>query len=123
MLTLTVLDKAADQSCSIEELARHCPPTWEEVFESAKPELRDVSMILEEQEKNFGIYYPLKKDIFNAFHYTPLNKVKVVIIGQDPYHQSIVVGNESVPRATGMSFSIRREDSVPSSLQNIYKEL
>ena len=123
MFTLTVLDKPVDQTWSIENVAKLYPPTWEEVFASASNELRDVSQILDEQERTFGTYFPLKRHIFNAFHYTQLSNVKVVIIGQDPYHQSIVVGNESLPRSVGMSFSVRREDSIPSSLQNIYTEL
>ena len=70
------------------------------------------------------MYYPLKKDIFAAFNYTPLNNLKVILVGQDPYHQAIIDSQGlSVPRAVGLSFSVRREDSIPSSLKNIYIEL
>jgi uracil-DNA glycosylase len=89
----------------------------------AAPELNDLSTILDEQERKYGHYYPLKKDIFAAFNNTPLGSVKVIIFGQDPYHQTINVNGNPVPRAVGMSFSVRREDSIPSSLQNIYTEL
>lgn len=123
MFRLNIVDKMIDQNWTIEQIAKLPPPSWEGVFESSTNELRDVSGILDEQERSYGMYFPLKRDIFSAFHYTPLDKVKVVIIGQDPYHQSIVVDGQSVPRATGMSFSVRKEDSIPSSLQNIYKEL
>jgi uracil-DNA glycosylase len=124
MLTLNIMQKPIDQTWSIERIANEVPPrTWEAVFEDAKPELHDVSMILEEQERIYGQFYPLKKDIFAAFNYTSLDKVKAVILGQDPYHQIININGVALPRAVGLSFSVRREDSIPSSLQNIFTEL
>ena len=124
MLSLNIIKEPIDQSWSIQRITTERPPrTWEHVFEDAKYELRDVSSILDEQEKSFGSYYPLKKDIFAAFNYTPLSNVKVVILGQDPYHQSIPLNGVSAPRAIGFSFSVRQEDSIPSSLNNIYTEL
>lgn len=124
MLTLNVMRQPVDQTWSIERIATEAPPrTWEDVFEDAKAELHDVSTILDEQERTYGQYYPLKKDIFAAFQYTPLSNVKVVILGQDPYHQTININGAALPRAVGLSFSVRREDSIPSSLQNIYTEL
>lgn len=59
--------------------------------------------------------FPPAEDIFNAFHFTPLNNVKVVLIGQDPYH--------NVNQAHGLSFSVLPGNDIPPSLQNIYKEL
>lgn len=59
--------------------------------------------------------FPDADDIFNAFHFTPLNKVKVVILGQDPYH--------NIGQAHGLCFSVKPEVDVPPSLVNIYKEL
>ena len=124
MLTLNVIKAPVDQTWTVERIAAEAPPiTWEKVFEDAKAELHDISTILDEQERTYGQYYPLKRDIFNAFNYTPLNQVKVVILGQDPYHQTINVGGAAVPRAVGLSFSVRREDAIPSSLQNIYTEI
>ena len=67
------------------------------------------------EEYSSHIIYPPSEDIFNAFHSTPLHKVKVVLLGQDPYH------NES--QAHGMSFSVLPGQDIPPSLQNIYKEL
>ncbi|MBO5139371.1 MAG: uracil-DNA glycosylase, partial [Peptococcaceae bacterium] len=59
--------------------------------------------------------YPDMYDIFNALHYTPYKDVKVVILGQDPYHG---------PRqAHGLSFSVQPGVAIPPSLVNIYKEL
>ena len=59
--------------------------------------------------------YPPAEDLFSAFHYTPLENVKVVILGQDPYHEE--------GQAHGLSFSVRPGIDIPPSLQNIYKEL
>lgn len=59
--------------------------------------------------------FPPADDIFNAFHLTPLHAVKVVILGQDPYH------NEG--QAHGLCFSVKQEVEIPPSLVNIYQEL
>jgi len=124
MLKLNVLKKEVDQTWTIERIANESPPSsWENVFLDAKPELQHISLLLEEQQKLYGTFYPLKKDIFAAFSYTSLSNVKVVIVGQDPYHQTITIPTGNVPRAVGLSFSVRQEDSIPSSLQNIYTEL
>ena len=68
------------------------------------------------QEYATTTVYPPADDIFNAFHFTPLADVKVLILGQDPYH--------NVNQAHGLSFSVKPEQKeIPPSLQNIYKEL
>lgn len=59
--------------------------------------------------------FPPADDIFNAFHFTPLSKVKVVILGQDPYH--------NINQAHGLCFSVQPEVEIPPSLFNIYQEL
>ncbi|MCI8514761.1 MAG: uracil-DNA glycosylase [Lachnospiraceae bacterium] len=59
--------------------------------------------------------FPDPEDIFNAFHFTPLSDVKVVILGQDPYH--------NVGQAHGLCFSVKPEVEIPPSLVNIYQEL
>ncbi|WP_425449223.1 uracil-DNA glycosylase [Dethiothermospora halolimnae] len=61
------------------------------------------------------VIYPNMYDIFNALHYTDYNDVKVVILGQDPYH--------GPNQAHGLSFSVKPEVKIPPSLRNIYKEL
>lgn len=69
-----------------------------------------------QKEYNSKVIYPPADDIFNAFHFTPLKEVKVLLLGQDPYH------NER--QAHGLSFSVLPEQKdIPPSLQNIYKEL
>lgn len=67
------------------------------------------------REYNTTQVFPPAEDIFNAFHLTPLSQVKVVIIGQDPYH------NEN--QAHGLCFSVKPEVEIPPSLVNIYKEI
>jgi uracil-DNA glycosylase len=62
-----------------------------------------------------GLVFPPADEIFSAFNLTPLSKVKVVIIGQDPYH--------NVGQAHGLSFSVKPGIDIPPSLVNIYKEL
>ena len=59
--------------------------------------------------------FPPADDIFNAFHLTPLSQVKVVILGQDPYHNT--------GQAHGLCFSVKPDVDIPPSLVNIYKEL
>ncbi len=66
-------------------------------------------------EYNTRKIFPKADDIFNAFHFTPLGKVKVVILGQDPYHND--------GQAHGLSFSVKPGVAVPPSLENIYTEL
>lgn len=67
------------------------------------------------EEYNTKIIYPPSEDIFNALHFTPLKDVKVVILGQDPYHEP--------NQAHGLCFSVLPGNPAPPSLQNIYKEL
>lgn len=76
-------------------------------------------------EKNGDIkVFPKNQDILNAFNYTPLNEVKVVIIGQDPYHSFEENDKKIIPHAHGLCFSIPKEaKKIPPSLKNIYKEI
>ncbi len=68
-----------------------------------------------DQEYAAGPVYPPREDLFNALKYTDYPAVKVVILGQDPYH--------SPGQAHGLAFSVQKGVAVPPSLQNIYKEL
>lgn len=124
MIKLSVRSAVIDQTWSVKRIAdEYAPASWKKTFDDAKNEIADVSEILDEQERTYGPYYPLKQDLFAAFHKTPLHTVKVVILGMDPYHQGIVLNGVNVPRAVGCSFGVRQGDSIPSSLGNIYKEL
>lgn len=98
------------------------PKEWEEVFNNPKIklELDDIFQILEENEKFYGPSFPPKHLIFKSFEMVPLNKVRIVIIGQDPYPDIVADGT---PRALGYAFGSKRGIPLPSSLHNIYKEL
>ena len=78
-------------------------PYYKKLFETVNQEYRTHQI------------FPPADDIFNAFHLTPLHKVKVVILGQDPYH--------NVGQAHGLCFSVQKGVAVPPSLVNIFKEL
>jgi uracil-DNA glycosylase len=77
--------------------------------ELEKPYMKTLkSFLLEEKQKGF-VVYPKNSDIFNAFNHTPFDKVKVVILGQDPYHGD--------GQAHGLSFSVQKGIAVPPSLK------
>lgn len=79
-----------------------------------KPYYRELYSFVKEEYEHYTIF-PKPDDLFNAFHFTPLEKVKVVILGQDPYH--------NVNQAHGLCFSVQPQVDIPPSLVNIYKEL
>ncbi len=83
--------------------------------ECRKPYYKDLYRFVKEEYAT-RVIYPPSDDIFSAFHMTPLNEVKVLILGQDPYHEP--------NQAHGLSFSVPVDQmQIPPSLQNIYKEL
>lgn len=82
--------------------------------EFRKPYYAELFQFVKEEYATRKVFPPAD-DIFNAFHLTPLSQVKVVIIGQDPYH--------NVGQAHGLCFSVKPEVDIPPSLVNIYKEL
>jgi len=90
---------------------------WEKVLtkEIHKKYFLDIINFLNKETKEGKTVYPSSSLIFNAFNLTPFNKIKVVIIGQDPYH--------GPGQAMGLSFSVPKDIRVPPSLKNIYKEL
>lgn len=89
---------------------------WLEVLnqEFKKPYYKTLYEFVKE-EYNTRQVFPPAEELFNAFHLTPLSKVKVVILGQDPYH--------NIGQAHGLSFSVKPGEKIPPSLQNIYQEL
>ncbi len=82
--------------------------------EFSKPYYKNLYNRVKEEYGRYLIFPPAD-DIFNAFHFTPLTEVKVVILGQDPYH--------NVGQAHGLCFSVKPDVEIPPSLVNIYKEL
>ena len=89
---------------------------WLEVLsgEFSKPYYRSLYTFVRTEYQS-RVIYPPADDIFSALHLTPLSRVKVVILGQDPYHNA--------GQAHGLSFSVLPGTEIPPSLQNIYQEL
>jgi uracil-DNA glycosylase len=92
-------------------------PSWLEQLapEFEKPYMLQLKEFLLQQKQMGKVIFPPSKQIFNAFNTTPLDKVKVVILGQDPYH--------GPGQAHGLCFSVQPGVDAPPSLQNIFKEI
>lgn len=92
------------------------PDDWKEALlpEFSAPYFHDLTAFLRAERRKHTIYPPAP-DVFNALRLTPLSEVKVLILGQDPYH--------GPGQAHGLSFSVPEGKPVPPSLQNIFKEL
>lgn len=90
--------------------------SWEKALkgEFSKDYYKKLFVKIQEEYQTRTIYPPAD-DIFNAFHFTPLEEVKVVILGQDPYHEP--------GQAHGLCFSVKPQVPIPPSLVNIYMEL
>lgn len=90
--------------------------SWKKALikEFSKPYFADLKIFLQKENLEHKVY-PLGDKVFEAFNTTPLDKVKVVIIGQDPYH--------GPNQAHGLCFSVNKGVPIPPSLRNIYKEL
>jgi uracil-DNA glycosylase len=89
---------------------------WQDIIkqESNKEYFEKINQFLAIERQHKSVYPPLDL-VYSAFNLTKFDNVKVVIIGQDPYHQSGV--------ANGLSFSVNEKDKLPKSLANIFKEL
>jgi uracil-DNA glycosylase len=90
--------------------------TWRPVLlgETEKPYWKPLQQFVRDERTKYTVFPP-DKEVFAALHLTPYEKVSVLILGQDPYHD--------VGQAHGLCFSVRPEVAIPPSLQNIYKEL
>jgi len=103
-------DKMVGLNVNIEESwKRQIADEWKQ------PYFNELVHFLREEKANKEIIYPPEKQIFAAFENTPFDKVKVVILGQDPYHGE--------GQANGLCFSVAPGVRVPPSLKNIFKEL
>ena len=80
-----------------------------------KDYMHDLKQFLSDEKQAGKVIFPPSDEIFAAFDHTPFDKVKVVILGQDPYH--------GPGQAHGLSFSVKKGVKTPPSLQNMYKEL
>ena len=101
------------------ELSASClPKDWQSLLEAEfdQPYMKSLQDFLTAEQEQGKVIYPLADQIFAAFNLTPLSAVKVVILGQDPYH--------GPNQAHGLSFSVPKAiTKLPPSLKNIYKEL
>lgn len=92
-------------------------PSWQQALDAefAAPYMLDLKQFLRAEKDNHKVIYPHSSNWFHALETTPLDEVKVVILGQDPYHQP--------GQAHGLCFSVKPGIKTPPSLVNIYKEL
>jgi uracil-DNA glycosylase len=91
-------------------------PSWKEKLqdEFAQSYFADLTTFVKKEYQE-GTVYPTPKSIFRAFDLCPFEKVKVVILGQDPYH--------GARQANGLAFAVDAKEAVPPSLKNIFKEI
>ena len=91
-------------------------PSWKQrlSFEFEQPYFTEVTEFVRDEYKATSVYPP-PKDIFRAFNECPFDKVKVIILGQDPYH--------GAGQANGLCFAVHHGVATPPSLQNIFKEI
>ena len=106
----------------LQEKSGQLHASWQAVIgdELEKPYMQNLGDFLRQEKVAGKTVYPASPLIFNAFNTTPFENVKVVIIGQDPYHGQ---NNEGQPQAHGLSFSVPAGVALPPSLQNIFKEI
>ncbi len=90
---------------------------WKDVLASTKQSqyFQQVTQFVKQQRAIGKVIYPPMEQVFNAFKHTEFCDVKVVILGQDPYH--------GVGQANGLAFSVNKDIAIPPSLLNIYKEI
>lgn len=92
------------------------PDGWKAILgeETSKPYYQKLQLFLTEERQKFTIFPP-EEEVFSALHLAPCSHVKVLLLGQDPYHD--------YKQAHGLSFSVRPGTPIPPSLRNIFKEL
>jgi uracil-DNA glycosylase len=92
-------------------------PGWQNILraEFEQDYMKSLREFLKEEKESGQVVYPKSSDVFNAFRHTTFDNLKVVLLGQDPYHGG--------GQAHGLSFSVQKGVTIPPSLKNIYKEL
>ncbi len=120
------LEKFPNYKVNLKNLYIH--PDWNDFFKSTFKDERferienHLSHCLKVTDGKIKIY-PYPDLVFSALNATPLDSIKVVILGQDPYHKNESHTNIIIPQAMGMSFSVPVGIKIPSSLRNIYKNM
>ncbi len=118
------VDKFANSNVKIDFSKMH--DSWADLITKLTTEQKLNIIELEKMLKKIisvVSVYPHPDLVFNAFTYTHLGNIKVVILGQDPYHGSECHDDKYIPQAMGLSFSVQDRIKVPPSLVNIYKNL
>lgn len=103
---------------NVQDLVSHLTEdSWKDALNShiSKPSFSSLATFVAEERARSNYIYPPPADVFTALNLVPLHKVRVVIVGQDPYHQP--------GQGHGLAFSVRKGIKIPPSLRNIYKEI
>lgn len=116
VISLFLLDTIPYTAMQAESVNPQIDVSWKEVLheEFSNPYFAELKYFLVEEKKKYRVYPP-GSQIFNAFNQTPFHSVRVVILGQDPYH--------GPNQAHGLCFSVPKGVEIPPSLQNIFKEI
>ena len=116
-MSLTIQASPDNPPASAGKQELRLSPSWKARLapEIQKPYMQGLKAFLKEEMAQGKVIFPSGPDIFQALNLTPFEKVRAVIIGQDPYH--------GPGQAHGLSFSVRKGVPAPPSLQNIYTEL
>lgn len=111
------VDRRGDAADAIAMLDEMLPPSWHDALDDVicAPEIAALDHFLTSEAAAGKVIYPAPAHWFRALALTPLNAVRVVILGQDPYH--------GPDQAHGLSFSVQPGVRIPPSLRNIYKEM
>ncbi|WP_033615204.1 uracil-DNA glycosylase [Helicobacter pylori] len=98
---------------------------WREFLQSElkKPYFLEIEKRYLEALKSPKTIFPKSSHLFHAFNLTPPCAVKIILLGQDPYHSTYLENNQESPVAMGLSFSVGKNAPIPPSLRNIFKEL
>ncbi len=114
------LVKKIDHNWSITKIIQdQCPLGWENLFSRVINQLPSIDQQLESYRSSGNMIFPYRQEIFKVYDICRPENIKVVILGQDPYHSL----DNGKPRANGIAFSTRRGNPIPPSLRNIYKEI
>lgn len=118
-------EKYPDNNVDLNNLLDNIHNSWKEFFDKYKNSdlLSKIEKVFERNLRDGKIIYPYPDLVFNAFNITPLHKLKVLIIGQDPYFNNEKHNKKIIPQAMGLSFSVPNGVNIPSSLKNIYNNL
>jgi uracil-DNA glycosylase len=99
--------------------------SWKPIFTNLKKDKRIewINKIINKDIENGHKVFPYPDSVFSCFKKTKLDNVKIVILGQDPYHNLVKVNDEFIPQAMGLSFSVPEGASIPSSLKNVFNNM